>query len=947
MNRLLLFLLISSTLIAAGGCTVRKNTSATRNYQAFITRYNVYFNGKEHYDETVAAMEKDYQDDYSRLLPLHPAEMRGNGEFPQPAGSFTRSIEKSQKAIQLRSIKKRPRREPGHKNDPEYREWLKREEYNPFLHNAWMLMAKSQFMDGDFLGAASTFFYITNHFTWLPSTVTEARIWLARSYCAAKRVNEADAVLKRVRTADLTNGNLKGQYAFVRAEIDIARGRYAEAIPSLKEAAGYASGRQSQRLRYLLGQLYLREGDFPEARREFEKIEKTPSAPHAMRFNARIRRSEAITGSDIDSKTMQDELKSLGKLARYESNSQYLDQIYYAMGNIYLATGDTAKAEESLAKAIGLSQRKSTDMALAAVALGNLYFRTARYDKAQPNYAMAVNILPENYAGIKELREKSDILDKLAVYSNTIAVDDSLLRLAELPRPEIYAIVDKKIERLQKEEKERLEREKERLEQARNQPIAVSGTTGQAIITPQIRPAGTETQWYFYNPTLREQGKQEFRRLWGNRRQEDNWRRSERNDPAEFTDDPAARQSGDLTELSDTLPGIYTREYYLRDIPFAEEDKLKLKAQIADALFEMGLLLKNELEDNASSSAAWLRFLKEFPDDARRKDVLYNLFMMASADNKNSDAQRWREMILSEFPESPEGVAVKDPRYIDRLKEMNANQEKLYEETYRNYLENRNGKVLENVAFARKNYPLSPILPKFIFLEALTYVTAQQPLKVSELLREITEKYPSADVSPLSAEWLRQLDSGRQLAVGEGNLTGWMQTRLFADSAAVSTPTPQGLDFAFDENAPHFVLIAFPADIVDPNSMLFEIARYNFNTFTVRDFDISLNRYGRIAVVRLAGFDNRQNAEHYHTLVSSALPPLLPEEARVVVISEGDFNLLLNGGRSLADYLEALEMKTDTDVHRAVLPDAEYPSPQEMYGEFDDEPDDSTQPRQE
>ena len=107
---------------------------------------------------------------------MHPVEAYSNPKAPQPSGSFTRSIEKAQKAIQLHSIKKRPRRKPGHSNDPEYKKWLKRDEYNPFLHNARMMMGRSQYFNGDFLGAASTFLLYSQALRLAPETVTEAKL---------------------------------------------------------------------------------------------------------------------------------------------------------------------------------------------------------------------------------------------------------------------------------------------------------------------------------------------------------------------------------------------------------------------------------------------------------------------------------------------------------------------------------------------------------------------------------------------------------------------------------------------------------------------------------------------------------------------------------------------------------------------------------------------------
>ena len=202
-----LFLLAAVLGAVAGlvSCSPNRNNAATRKYQEFITRYNIYYNGDTHYRETLADMESKYEDDYSRLVLMHPVESKADNTAPQPSGNFNRSIEKAQKAIQVRSIKKKPARKPGKSRDPKYKEWMKRDEYNPFLHNAWMMMGRGQFYNGDFLGAASTFFYISRHFTWLPATVTEAKLMQSLAYIALRWQFEAEMILTRVRQDDLTS----------------------------------------------------------------------------------------------------------------------------------------------------------------------------------------------------------------------------------------------------------------------------------------------------------------------------------------------------------------------------------------------------------------------------------------------------------------------------------------------------------------------------------------------------------------------------------------------------------------------------------------------------------------------------------------------------------------------------------------------------------------------
>ena len=226
-------------------CSTKKNTPASRNWQAFTTRYNVYFNGSEHYKETLKEMEDKYEDDYSRLLLTHPAEARADSKMPQPSGDFKRTIEKMQKAIQLHSISKKPRKRSSSPKEKAFRE---RGEFNPFLHNAWLMLGKAQYLDGDFLGAATTFLYTAKHFSWLPDVVTEARLWQARCYCALDWTYEAENALHPVKEKDLTNKQLRHLYNLVKADYLIRTDRYEEAVPCLREAAMSASGAQKQAL---------------------------------------------------------------------------------------------------------------------------------------------------------------------------------------------------------------------------------------------------------------------------------------------------------------------------------------------------------------------------------------------------------------------------------------------------------------------------------------------------------------------------------------------------------------------------------------------------------------------------------------------------------------------------------------------------------------------------
>ena len=911
-----------AVLLAAGGCSTRKNTAANRQYQSFITRYNILFNGDEHYRQTLADMERSYDDDFTRLLPVHPAEARRDPKAPQPQGDFGRSIEKAQKAIRVRSIKKKPRRQAGRRSDPEYRKWMQREEYNPYLHNAWMLLGRSRYMNGEFLPAATTFMYVANHFQWLPQTVAEARIWQARSYLAEGWTGEAEATLGRVRESDLTSDELRHQYALAQAEAAIARRDWQSAAAPLRQAAATAKGAQKTRLTYLLGQVMLAGGDKAGAAEAFRRVEKSSSAAYPMRFNARIRRSETTGLDAMSADRLRNELKALGRMTGYGRNARYLDQIHYAAGNIHIALGDTAMAMHSYALAAEKSERRGVDMALARLALGRLYFERADYDHAQPCYAEAVALLPETFEGIRQIRDRSDVLDELAVYSRTVSLNDSLLRLADMPETDRLKAIDAIIERLRREEQakaEEEERQQREAEAADNSAgVAASTTSGNASAPTAFTRQSGDGSWYFYNRQAIEAGRAEFRRRWGTRKPEDNWRRSDKaayaaiddtdtNDAkpdTTATDDPQGAQSA--TAASDP----HERAYYLAQIPADSLSRKKAHDAIQEGLFNMGLILKDKLDDYTEARRHWNRLLRQYPDNIYRPELYHNLYLMAARIGDNAEAERWRLLMAGEFADTPLGKAMANPDYLRDLKEMHSRQEQLYAAAYEAYLANDNDSVRSAAEYARTHYPTSQILPKFLFIDALTYATQGDAGEFRSRLKHLVETYPQADMAPLAAGWLRESLKGRKINSSGTNVRGMIwATRLTNDSTmlAAATDSLSGISFERDADAPHLVVLAFAVDTINPNILLYNVARYNFATFAVRDFDLEPMQFGPLGLLAVKGFADRAEASRYLTMMLADPESGITPEVRPIVISQPDFTRLIGAGLSLDDYLNGGE----------------------------------------
>jgi len=921
-------------VVLLAACSNKTNTARSRFWHSFTTKYNVYFHGKTNYDEQEKAMLDAYEDDYSQRLYMHPAEARSNPKAPQPGGSFDRTIEKMEKAITLHSIKKKPKRKSGKGRDPKYQEWLARDEYNPFIHNAWYMLAKAQYMKGDFLDAAATFRYIARHFTWKKDLIQECQVREALCYCAMGWTTEADNVLSHVHLDEITNKKTRALANAAFANYYIKSQQSEEAIPYLAKAVKGFKGNEKMRMSFLLGQLYEELGDKHNAYLAYKEAGSSSGSTYRTKFNARIKQSAVYEGANIAS-----EVKALKRMTRYDRNKDYLDQVYYAIGNLYLSHGDTLNAIENYRLAAEKSTRNGIDKAISQLTLGGIYFARRQYDDAQPCYAEAIPLINEDYPNYKALKKRSDVLDELAVYAQNVSLQDSLLELAAMTPEEQKAVIAKIIEELKKKEKE----EKENAE--REEYLASQNAKGSAIKdkgnTPANYTMNTDNSWYFYNTATKNAGKTQFQKLWGSRKLEDNWRRhnkttfsfnDEEADSAllALADSVVVNENGDTVKVDiealKRAEDPHYEEYYLKQIPKTEEEIQASHDIIQEGLYNMGIILKDKMEDYNAAAYEFSQLLKEYPDNTYRLDVFYNMYMMYMRNGQTADADPYRDSILINFPESKYGMAMQDPNYLENLKNMNRDQENMYEAAYANYLANNHQSVHDAYSEMMLKYPLSKIMPKFMFIDALSYLTEKNYDKFKETLKDMLQRYPQTDITPTASEIVKQLNQGRRLEGGGSNVRGMLwTTRLSNDTTSQSierTLTP----FAEDNDKPHVFILLYPMDSINGNMLLYEVARHNFNTFKLKDYDIEQMNFGTLGLLVVKGMDNFKEATQYRSLFEQDKTIRIPRQVHYVIISVDNFNLLQTEGRSFEDYFNYLEEKNDkehSDLEKKELDEAE------------------------
>ncbi len=907
MNRLkaLLPLLTALALmLALVACSTKKNTASSRRWHAFTAHYNTVFNGQQAFIEGEKAKVEGHKDDYTELLPVFLVGV----EASRTAGksNFETAITKCQKAITLHSIKRRPQVSAGKRQSAKMRQYLQRKEFNPFLKNAWLLMGQAQFEKGEFLEAAATFSYIARLYTAEPAVASEARQWMARCYAQSGWLYDADEALSRVRR-DSTNSRTRRELNATQADLLLRQKRYADALPYLTRAARYAQGSlRKARLWYLAGQLNRQLGNDQAAYSALNRCIKQ-SPPYELAFNARILQTEVAAARPGGEKKMLTRLK---RMAKQSKNKAYLDQIYYAMGNIHLARRDTTEAIAAYERGRAKGTRKGVERGVLLLRLGGIYWDRHRFDLAQTCYNEALGVLDKSREGYEELSRRSQVLDKLVPYTSAVYLQDSLQYLARADEATRNAAIDRVIEALKKKEEEERRARRDSAAQARAEANGQNGQDTNTQTNTQRNNSRDNQTWYFYNPTAVMQGKEAFARQWGKRKNEDNWRRSNRSVLApeggegfDYAADDSLRAAADsLAQIDETAADSaktlapeddpHQRAYYLKQIPFTPEARQASDEIIMDGLYNAGVIEKDDLEDFPLAAATLERLTDNYPTYKQMADALYQLFLLYSRWGRTDRAAAMRSRMAADYPDDERTRLINDPDFEHNARYGVSIEDSLYAATYQAYRHRDLTTVERNFRRSTEKFPTGLNRPKFIFIHALSRLATTPSSEIISELRDLVSKYPEADVSTLAGMIVKGLESGRKPGTGTFDLSGlWDRRTSAADSTAADAA--RGRDFSPERIAPYCFVLAYPTDSIDSNKLLYEMAHFNFATFVVTGFDMTVLHEGGLSQFRVSGFTSYDEARAYAQRVF-ADPQLVPflRKARALIISKENLDLL-------------------------------------------------------
>ncbi len=875
------------------GCSTEKNTRASRTYHNITSHYNVYFNGNESLKAGVANIEEGIDDDFTRILPIYKASNPSAASLVK--SDMENAIVKASKLIEVHSITKKPK--PKRNRTRKYIEFASKDEFNNWIDDSYLLMGKAYYYEHNFISAINNFSYVTRKFPEEDSRY-EAFIWLIRCYTELERFVEASDVIKRLQGDRDFPRKLERDLAIATADYYKIQEEYGEAIKFLDIAIGKTFWKSDKaRLQYIVAQLYEEIGNPVKAAQAFKAVSKM-NTDYKMQFNAMIKSAGVFSGEG-DAEQLKKELR---KLLREKKNVDFRDQIYYALGTLYMKEGDKPAAIENYRSSVATSFQNQYQRTLSAITLGDIYFEELNYEDAQAYYDSAMIIIDNTYPGYAQLSAKYNSLTNLVDNLNTVAREDSLQKIALMPKDEREALIS----RLMKEEQEK----QRNLE---NLALQGQGSRGYYRANRYRMGMGSDDEgsgWYFYNPQTVSYGKVTFQQQWGKRTLEDNWRRSNKNTVSMDEGDEMA-EAVDSSQIVIREEDPLKRDFYTQDLPLTDSLMAVSHQKIRDALYNAGKIFKSEFSNYKRSVESYEELNRRYPSNIYQLSSYFELYDLYELLQNAEKANYYRDLIISQFPDSKYAKYLQNPNYFVEMQAITDSLNRMYQEAYRDYRSGRYRQVIPLTASMKKMQPDSVLMSKIDFMGAISQGTQTDVHEFESLLKGYVTNYPASDPTPLAQEILTLIQDSTladyQKLVEMGYINEEIQNEeLLPENQAQNDEF--GGRFSYDPDLLHYFVIAYPREAkIDLNRLKFDIANYNIDHYTKIDFDIETeNLDAKTALLIVRALENKENALIYHGAIirrGSVFRTLTDVKYTNFVISSTNYRQVLSE-KSIADYLK-------------------------------------------
>jgi tetratricopeptide (TPR) repeat protein len=826
------YLALLGLLLFPTNCSVEKNTPSSRFYHSLTSRYNIFFNGSESFKSGVSKVIKGYTDDYAELLrvfeysdPTSPARCSSDME---------RAIQKASKLISLKSMTAKPEIKDKTKISEQDQALLDRKEYNQWVDDSYLLIGKARFYKQEYNAAGPVFEYCIKEAND-PEIKKEASIWLSRIYCESGKYDEGFRILNEMDFKNESSGSLKSMYYTTLADLFIKQKKYTEAADPLSKAIKLVSGKRAKyRFTYLLAQINERAGNSERAIALYREVTKM-NPPYDVEFNARINIAGVF---DVNTGNPKEIRKELNRMLRDSKNKDFLDQIYFALGNLSMKEVNEKEALDFFRKSASSKSSNQNQKGRTYLALADYYYKKPDFIKAAKYYDSTSYFIDQKNPDYQLIKTKSQNLNAVVSPLEIILREDSLQKVAAMTEPERNNLISSIIQKITKAESE-----------GKTTNYSDMYNIGQYYENERRFQNNIEQEgkWYFYNQAALTFGRTEFRRRWGDRKLEDNWRNANKNrintSQAENGSDEKAQTKTDTTRAA---LDYKSPQFYLKNLPLTDSLLAISNEKVANAYLNAGKAYSEKLSDQIKATESFEKLLSRYPSNELVPETLYNLYKTDKEINP-SKAEAYRQKLLANYPSTEFAKILSDPAYYSKMLEAMKMAEQLYEKAYNSYTSENFASAISICEEALKTYAKDPLAPKFMLLHAYCIARTGDERSFKEDLNKIVKGWPESSESVKAGEIIAYLNQKLpELKVEEDKK---IASELYVQDTV--------------SNQVFMLVIADPAFNI--NLASFDMISYNIDNYTNKNFRTEgLLVDNKFITISVSGFKDYPEALGYY-----------------------------------------------------------------------------------
>ncbi len=728
---------------AAFACSTKKDTVVSRNFHAITTKYNVLFNGKEAFKEGIEDINNNYKDDWFQRLPIEPIvfdedkivlpsfgksgpgfgfginKEENKDKENKALTPFEKAEEKAVKAIQTHGMN------------------INGIERNRQIDDAYLLLGKSRYYTQRFIPAIEAFNYVIANYPQA-DLIAETKIWRAKAN--TRNDNEETAieamklllVVRDSLEASLPD-EIKEQAHTALAMAYVKSDSMQKAKKHLQLATRTLKNRdQGARNLFVLGQMYSDENKKDSAFYVFEKLANFKKAPYKYKIHANIELAKNFSKDSI-STTL---LERIEKLIKNRDNRPYLDELYYQTAVLHQNNDSILLAFHNYNNSLRAKNGSDKQKTFTYEKLGNLYFKDAEYQFASAYYDSVLQVSKDSSdIRIRRVKRKYKNLASLIKFEEVVSTNDSILRIASLSKDEQKIFFESYIEKLKKADEEAAQLKLNQL------------AFGDLALGLQSNNKG---KWYFYNSQSLSFGKTEFQKIWGSRKLEDDWRWSEKVAIGE-------KVEKDTVQIK-KVNLKYDLEAYLSAIPVDKEKIDSLKIDRNQALYELGLIYKEQFKNQNLAKLRLERLATLQPKETLILPINWHLYQIYSNLADAEMSEKYKSVILTKFADTKFAQVLLNPNKKITEEVALDEVEKIYKEMYYLYKANKFEEVTSKINQFLATVPSSALVPKFELLKAYAIGKYQDPKAYEIALDFVAVSYGSTEEGKKAKEILEQLE---------------------------------------------------------------------------------------------------------------------------------------------------------------------------------------------